>query len=206
MEDEVPAANQAVDATRGEILRHQPMESRSKRFFIRPAAGVRKSRNMSGRHASPAMILPVHQRQLLQRRSFLPLASGCQRRSDRLFALGCAAPASAWAISAKIKGLKPVSVRPGLGRVSDLFVYTTERRNFGQNFRMAHRPGSSAQHADLTDISRTSGTEFRFEGHGWGHGVGLCQWGARGRAQAGQTYKDILKAYYPTRRSWCRFG
>jgi len=35
-----------------------------------------------------------------------------------------------------------------------------------------------------------------FEGKGWGHGVGLCQWGARGRALAGQTGEQIVAAYY----------
>lgn len=34
-------------------------------------------------------------------------------------------------------------------------------------------------------------------GAGWGHGVGLCQSGAAGRAEAGQTYDKILSAYYP---------
>lgn len=33
-------------------------------------------------------------------------------------------------------------------------------------------------------------------GGGWGHGVGLCQSGAAGRAEAGQTYESILPAYY----------
>jgi len=33
-------------------------------------------------------------------------------------------------------------------------------------------------------------------GHGWGHGVGLCQWGAKGMAEKGANYKDILKYYY----------
>jgi len=35
-----------------------------------------------------------------------------------------------------------------------------------------------------------------FEGRGWGHGVGLCQWGARGRALAGQSAEQIVTAYY----------
>jgi stage II sporulation protein D len=35
------------------------------------------------------------------------------------------------------------------------------------------------------------------EGRGAGHGVGLCQWGARGRALAGDAYTDILARYYP---------
>ena len=34
-------------------------------------------------------------------------------------------------------------------------------------------------------------------GAGWGHGVGFCQWGAVGRARAGQSYKAILAAYFP---------
>ncbi|HVE12179.1 MAG TPA: SpoIID/LytB domain-containing protein [Elusimicrobiota bacterium] len=38
---------------------------------------------------------------------------------------------------------------------------------------------------------------FVFYGGGWGHGVGMCQSGAMGRAEAGQSYQDILQAYYP---------
>ena len=34
-------------------------------------------------------------------------------------------------------------------------------------------------------------------GAGSGHGVGLCQWGAIGRARAGQQYREILGTYYP---------
>jgi stage II sporulation protein D len=34
------------------------------------------------------------------------------------------------------------------------------------------------------------------EGGGWGHGIGMCQVGAMGRARAGHSYRDILLAYY----------
>jgi len=34
-------------------------------------------------------------------------------------------------------------------------------------------------------------------GMGYGHGVGMCQWGAIGRARAGQDFRTILQAYYP---------
>jgi len=37
---------------------------------------------------------------------------------------------------------------------------------------------------------------FVLKGHGWGHGVGLSQYGALGRANAGQDYKQILAFYY----------
>ena len=33
-------------------------------------------------------------------------------------------------------------------------------------------------------------------GGGWGHGAGMCQWGAIGRAEAGQGYRDILRASF----------
>jgi len=36
-----------------------------------------------------------------------------------------------------------------------------------------------------------------FFGAGWGHGVGLCQVGALGRALRGASYRDILQHYYP---------
>jgi stage II sporulation protein D len=42
-----------------------------------------------------------------------------------------------------------------------------------------------------------SGALFLVSGHGWGHGVGMGQWGAQGYAQQGYTYEQILDAYYP---------
>jgi stage II sporulation protein D len=35
------------------------------------------------------------------------------------------------------------------------------------------------------------------EGHGFGHGAGLCQWGARVYAEKGWSYEKILQHYYP---------
>jgi len=37
---------------------------------------------------------------------------------------------------------------------------------------------------------------FAFRGGGWGHGVGLCQTGAIGRAESGQDYRAILRHYF----------
>jgi stage II sporulation protein D len=36
-----------------------------------------------------------------------------------------------------------------------------------------------------------------YDGRGLGHGVGLCQWGAQGKAERGWTYQQILEFYYP---------
>jgi stage II sporulation protein D len=41
------------------------------------------------------------------------------------------------------------------------------------------------------------GEEVLFRGAGSGHGVGLCQWGARGLDHAGHSMQQILAFYYP---------
>ncbi|MEO8880840.1 MAG: SpoIID/LytB domain-containing protein [Gemmatimonadaceae bacterium] len=51
-----------------------------------------------------------------------------------------------------------------------------------------------------TESRQTPGgelTSLSIQGHGNGHGVGMCQWGAIGRARAGQDYRTILRTYYP---------
>jgi SpoIID/LytB domain protein len=42
-----------------------------------------------------------------------------------------------------------------------------------------------------------SGALFLISGHGYGHGVGMGQWGAQGYALQGYSYDEILAAYYP---------
>jgi stage II sporulation protein D len=43
-------------------------------------------------------------------------------------------------------------------------------------------------------------THLSVDGMGSGHGVGFCQWGAVGRARAGQGFEQILAAYFPGTR------
>ena len=38
---------------------------------------------------------------------------------------------------------------------------------------------------------------LNIDGRGYGHGIGMCQWGAIGRARAGQDFRTILETYYP---------
>jgi len=47
----------------------------------------------------------------------------------------------------------------------------------------------------FTDISKTE-TGVRFEGRGYGHGVGLSQWGAYAMAENGKTYDEIIRYYF----------
>src|SRR5687768_2131313 len=44
---------------------------------------------------------------------------------------------------------------------------------------------------------RPSDGVFAIEGHGWGHGRGMSQWGSQGAATLGRTADEITSFYYP---------
>ncbi len=50
----------------------------------------------------------------------------------------------------------------------------------------------------VLDVTREGGAVSALEAHGggWGHGIGMCQMGAIGRARAGHDYRRILRTYY----------
>ncbi|MCL2101506.1 MAG: SpoIID/LytB domain-containing protein [Fibromonadales bacterium] len=85
---------------------------------------------------------------------------------------------------------------PG-GRVKRLVVFTDKgsfeafgdrtRRLFAREGRLL--PGS------FFSISQDRDS-FTVTGSGFGHGIGMCQMGARARSTAGQKFDEILKAYY----------
>ncbi len=49
----------------------------------------------------------------------------------------------------------------------------------------------------LIEIEPLEGGVWIFRGRGWGHGVGLDQWGAQAMARQGRGYREILAHYYP---------
>ena len=61
-------------------------------------------------------------------------------------------------------------------------------------FRLAI--GSGKLKSTIFDV-QNFGSTFEFKGRGFGHGVGLCQWGMKEMAEQGKTYKEILQFYYP---------
>lgn len=48
----------------------------------------------------------------------------------------------------------------------------------------------------LTTQNKYPSGQITFNGHGWGHGVGMSQWGAYQMAKEGKKYKEILTFYY----------
>ena len=46
-------------------------------------------------------------------------------------------------------------------------------------------------------FSKKNQKQIMFKGRGYGHHVGLCQWGAREMVRDGWDYRRILQFYYP---------
>jgi stage II sporulation protein D len=91
------------------------------------------------------------------------------------------------------------------GRVGTVTI-TTDRGNFvvrGNDARFVLRaPGGEILNSTYFSIETTSAangsvSRLTLRGMGYGHGVGMCQWGAIGRARAGQDFRTILRTYYP---------
>jgi stage II sporulation protein D len=91
------------------------------------------------------------------------------------------------------------------GRVGTLTV-TTDRGNFilrANDIRFVLRkPGSEILESTYFSVATAPAPDgslarLTLHGMGYGHGVGMCQWGAIGRARAGQDFRAILQAYYP---------
>lgn len=98
-----------------------------------------------------------------------------------------------------------VESRTPSGRVGTLHV-ATDRGNFvlrGNDIRFVLRSAggeilnSTYFSVETSSSSRGALASVTLRGRGYGHGVGMCQWGAIGRSRAGQDYREILAAYYP---------
>jgi stage II sporulation protein D len=91
------------------------------------------------------------------------------------------------------------------GRAGQLLIRLRDRevRIPGPDIRQVLRPepdrylGSTAFQLHVTRNGQGEVSRVTAAGAGWGHGVGLCQWGAVGRARAGQDFRHILETYFP---------
>jgi stage II sporulation protein D len=78
----------------------------------------------------------------------------------------------------------------------------------GEDFRTAMTRTFGARSVRSTRFEiRRQGNAYVLEGHGFGHGVGLCQTGAYAHARIGTPLRAILAVYYPgSRLRATRFG
>jgi stage II sporulation protein D len=103
----------------------------------------------------------------------------------------------------RVRAVTVATVTPA-GRVGTLSV-ETDRRNVtlrGNEMRDALRtPSGELLYSTYFSVDAEQGADgvqrLTLHGGGYGHGVGMCQSGAIGRARAGQDFRTILQTYYP---------
>jgi stage II sporulation protein D len=103
----------------------------------------------------------------------------------------------------KVRDVREQGKTPS-GRVSALTVQTDSGTYTlrGNDIRFVLRdPKGTILNSTFFDLMRAKDSgevsALTLNGHGYGHGIGMCQWGAIGRARAGQSYRTILETYYP---------
>jgi stage II sporulation protein D len=98
-------------------------------------------------------------------------------------------------------GLRDVKVaeRNASGRVQSLSLLSA--RGWSSIPGVAFRKALGYGTVKSTNFEvRVEGDDCLISGSGSGHGVGLCQWGAKERAAGGFSYREILSYYYPGAR------
>ncbi len=98
-----------------------------------------------------------------------------------------------------------------IGALQNVAITTLDRSGRARAFRLDASSGSTIVPGNafrlrvgpraipsllITSLTQAAGT-IGIEGRGLGHGVGLCQWGARGMAMAGKAFGEILTWYFP---------
>jgi stage II sporulation protein D len=94
-----------------------------------------------------------------------------------------------------VRGLS-IAARTSSGRVNTLRVVTSSGTKSLPAVELRQLLGYQRLPSLLFEVKAGS-SEVVFQGRGSGHGVGLCQYGARARALHGQGYREILAHYYP---------
>ena len=122
------------------------------------------------------------------------------------------APNYFWQYKIDLNGLRDRLRRfnSGIGNIESVSIL--KRSGSGRVTRISIRHSKGSFVLDGKDFREALGyenirsTDFTLKvkedsvylaGSGGGHGVGMCQWGAKGMAEEGKSYKDILKWYYP---------
>jgi len=116
-------------------------------------------------------------------------------------------PYAEWERNIEVKDIEKALNMPGIREISIKSYTSTKRvKQLGIKTDSGHeivnaidlRKALGWKNLPSTNfrISRT-GDSIVFRGKGYGHGVGLCQWGALQMAREGKNYKEILAFYYP---------
>jgi stage II sporulation protein D len=113
-------------------------------------------------------------------------------------------PSSRWALT-----LKPRELKESLGKdVSSISVVARSETGRARRVKLGpertldavslrERIGYTRLKSLSFEVAKGPHSEIRISGKGYGHGAGLCQWGAKSLADQGWDYRRILGHYYP---------
>jgi stage II sporulation protein D len=197
----------AVDATRGQVITWQGQLIEA--FFSSTCAGHTTRGTDVFRAASGSYLRSIADAppggpaycSISPRYAWRETWTGDVLRGTLRHTLQAAAPVT----QAEIDGLRDVRVasRNPDGRVATLAVVLRRRQVDVQGplIRQVLRPqGGELLRSTMFRVTTTERggrvSGMVIDGNGSGHGVGMCQWGAIGRARAGQSAEAILAAYY----------
>ena len=94
-----------------------------------------------------------------------------------------------------ITALEPLH-RGVSGRIDSLKITGTKHTEIiGKELKIRYWLSKSCLYSSWFEVRHENGV-WTLNGHGWGHGAGLCQIGAAVMASEGHTYQDILSYYY----------
>jgi stage II sporulation protein D len=185
--DESPSTDQAVAATRDEVVVDGKQRLVNAVFHACCGGSTEAAQNVWREGPSPA-IRPIRCRWCRESPHFHWVAK--IKSADLSRGLR-----DEGADVGEVKNLSIVS-RSASGRVHRIRVYGTKgyREISGHTFRLSANP-RTVRSTLWTGLSR-DGNNWRVHGAGWGHGVGLCQWGAENLARQGMSHRSILRYYY----------
>lgn len=96
-------------------------------------------------------------------------------------------------LTGALKSIK-ISRKTDTGRATNLMIKTAKGSKTVPCGRFRLATGIRSCKITKLDVRKN---DVRFEGKGYGHGIGMCQDGANGMAKDGKNYRKILKNYYP---------
>lgn len=173
---EDPRTKIAVDATRGEVLIHRM--DLVEAYFHSSCGG----RTEDG---GPALGRPLSYLKPVD----CPCAQIAPVRWRRTF--------SAREMAKLLPGLREIRVlqKSGTGRVERVELRSAKQKKQMSGVELRQRLGYGELKSLAFQIDKKGGA-FTFSGKGFGHGAGMCQWGARRLAEQKKTYREILSHYY----------
>lgn len=135
---------------------------------------------------------------------------------DNLIGIKCdfciSSPHHVWKLRLNISQIRDALVKNGYdtGEIHDIISLERSQTLRIKRLQIKHSKGNLIMKG--TDFRRIIGYDtlrstlfsiviedgiVNIEGRGWGHGVGMCQWGAKSMGERGYTYKEILQYYFP---------